>query len=134
MAILDDGTIAVAFDPDWDLRRQRTSLAEESVSIGGKMATFLWGDYRSYSLPVTYIPSSDAMQINKWWRNGDELNADIQLEYFTLGDSYLGLLDQSYNPLYGDIKFRIVNTQQPFSQFIRPYTDEYAGTLEIEAI
>ena len=89
----------------------------DSVTLGGRYVDYKWSDQKRFNVPVRYLPSSEAALFNRWWKNGYNL-------MFTDNTS-------DENTIYIT---RLANTQQPFSNPMRPYNDLFEGTLAFEVI
>ena len=108
---ITDGSIQIDLQIDWNSIHQKNIIASQSVTIGGRVTQYIWGSFNDFSFPLDCVPSSDAMQMNKWW----ETNTNLIL-YFD---------QNSYD-------VQIMN--KPFNSFSRPYTDQLQGTLNVEKI
>ena len=109
---LSDGvSIDIDLEPDWDFKRLEKLRIEPSISISGVGADYTWTSFKTFSVPLKYVTTSDAIQMNLWWERTTSL---------------LFLWEQStYSVL-------ITNPNKPFLATIKPYHDLYSGTLEIE--
>ena len=113
MSYLTDGTITVSLEIDWGIRRQAVNILNTSRTVGGRDQRYFWANFQTFNIPLSNVPSSDAAQINEWWRSTDELTL-----YFD-STSY-----QTY----------ITGNTQPFQQLVKPYQIEWNGVIPIERI
>lgn len=113
--------------PNWGYSERTVKTRQFKNSQGGQLNTYtLVGSYEEYSLPLNIVNGSDSTVINSWWETQTQLHFTIntsvtgQLEWFTLDDAFLGLLDKDYNPLIDftvqeNKVVRISNINKPFS-------------------
>ena len=127
--ILTDGSIEIAIDGDWGTLHQREVIREDMQSIGGKNYSYHWGSFNAWSIPIDYIPSSDAAQVNEWYRDREELTFHYEGD-FILNNPVNGVLDE--NHLWDSTNVYIMG--QPFQQMKKPYQTAWRGNLTIEEI
>lgn len=116
-----DSVLAAADVVDLCPSREQENIESQnrsdSVTLGGRYVDYKWSDQKRFNVPVRYLPSSEAALFNRWWKNGYNL-------MFTDNTS-------DENTIYIT---RLANTQQPFSNPMRPYNDLFEGTLVFEVI
>jgi predicted NAD/FAD-dependent oxidoreductase len=112
MVWLSDGTIHIDIDVELDSENVSAIAVEYTEAIGGRLSSQKWHDYAAFRFGCEYVASSDAAQINEWWRDS------VALSVYFDGTSYA-----SY--IVGD---------QPFQSINRPYTDLYTGAIQVEQI
>lgn len=113
MPYLTDGTITVSLDIDWELQRRATNILNTSRTVGGRDQRYFWNNFPAFSIPLSNVPSSDAGQINTWWKDTNELTL------FFDSTSY---------------QTHITGNAQPFQQMVKPYQDQWNGNIQIERI
>ena len=86
-------------------------------ALGGTLRAYEWAKHKQFSVPLTYLNSSDTSRINQWWRDNNTLD-------FTLNSS----LDQN------TVICRMVNQELPIGQIHKSYTDQFFGSMQLEAI
>lgn len=76
-----------------------------------------YGDYRRIQYNLVYVPYSDGLKINEWWRDQKQLNSS-----------------QPY--LYGDTftKTMLINANQPLGTMTKPYWGNWSGVVEISTV
>lgn len=107
---LSNGTIQIDIAPEWETTFKGAVLRADSRTIGGLVSTYKWGDYEAWDVPLTYVPSSDVMQINEWWETQQQLTF-----YF----------DETSYDVY-------ILGNCPFQSPAKPYYDSYNGTLNLQ--
>lgn len=110
---LSDGTITVSMDVGWRTEQNHTMINPGENAVGGKLAEYLWNIYEVFDFPVEFIPTSDSMQVNRWF----ETNQQLTLFY----DS------TSYDVF-------IFNAKTPMNRLPKPYQDQYNATLILQRI
>ena len=103
--------------PEWSFIEQERSIKSQHRSLGGIQRTHVWDQYFSYQVPLRWLSDSHTDLINWWWRNQFNL-------VFTLDTS-----DSESMRIV-----RITNQNQPIGSRIRPYQDQWQGTLMLESI
>ncbi len=103
--------------PSRDQENQESQGRIDSTTLGGRYVDYKWSDQTRFSVPVRYMPSSEAEMINRWWKNGYNL-------MFTDNSS-----DENRTYIV-----RIANTSQPFARVMRPYNDLFESTLIFDVI
>lgn len=112
MTYLNDGTITVSLGVGLDSTRNGANISDSRRTIGGREQTFFWNNYDGFDFSAQNVPSSDAAQVNEWWRNQTQLTLVFDGVTYTT---------------------RIVGNQ-PFSQVNKPYFDEWKGQIMVERI
>ena len=107
---LTDLTITVSLDTDFEFQLTAELLVSRNSAVGGTLSQKLWGGYEQFNVPLRYLSGSDALQLNEWWADTDEL-----VFYY----------DQTSYNVY------IVNQTTPIGSLERPYQDTWEGTLEL---
>ncbi len=85
-------------------------------ALGGKLRAYEWAKHKQFSVPLTYLNSADTFLINQLWRDNKEFD-------FNLNSS----LDQI-------VTCRMVNAELPIGQIHKSYTDQFFGSMQLEAI
>ena len=87
---------------------------------GGSLFTYITpaSGYRSFSIPMTLVASSDVSIVNSFFETGADLRF---IEDDTFPNSFYSV--------------RITGVQEPFNKFVQPYFRQfYSGTLTFETI
>lgn len=76
------------------------------------------GEFTKYTIPITWVTSSDRSLVNSWW----ETATDLRL-----------LLDSDFPSSFQTV--RITGKKEPFTKFVRPYFQvHYRGKMIVETI
>lgn len=107
----------IIINPDYSFIEQARIIKTQHRTIGGKSRNFLWEKGYSWEVPLRYISTSHADLINWWWENQFNL-----LFMLNTSDS---------ETLY---TCRIDNQLQPIGSRMRPYEDQWSGTLILNSL
>jgi hypothetical protein len=100
------------FEKEFDKKDIRTK--------GGALFTYVTpaSKYHKFTLPLTYVSSSDVSLINSYFETGTDLRF---IEDDTFANSFF--------------EVRITGMTAPFTKFMQPYFRQlYAGTITLETI
>ena len=113
----EQGSAAITLHPEWSFQQRQTVIRNQHRSQGGALQTYDWSNYLAFTVPLQFVSSADATQINSWWQVNDSV-------FFTM------------NTEQGNTTAlcKIVNTQLPLNQFHQPDQTLWRGTLFLEAI
>jgi len=102
--------------PEWEAREARGQIAGGHRSALGRIRQTIWGTWPGWELPLRYVPSSAAAQLNRWWHGGWNLA-------FTLdsSDTAAALVARLVGP-------------EPMQRMDPPYSDYWRGTLHLEGL
>lgn len=95
-----DSANAITLLPGWDLQEAPLVQRVASRTIGGAEQTYDWAKNLGYFMSLSTVTSADAVTMNGWWRDANELK-------FTEDSS------QSNHA----ISCRIMNAAMPFQSY-----------------
>lgn len=105
---------AITLLPGDNFELGQVLMAERNRSTTGYLYQHIQGTYRRISIPVDFVPASDAAIVNSWWESQTKLRF-----FMTSGDTSV------YSCM-------IMGAEQPIQQFSKPYDDRYKGTILLE--
>jgi hypothetical protein len=85
----------------------------ERSSISGAQYFKIYGDWIQHYMPFSYVPYSDGLQFNEWYRGQTNLTLHFEGAESTI---------------------RLGGALPPFTTIERPYTDLWKGSLQIEEL
>ncbi len=101
-------------NPEWDLKMDDRKIATSNRSRNGVRYAYIFGSYARCEFTVQFVSSSDRCVVNSWW------NANIRLSLYDFNGALV-------------CSGALVNPTAPIDQFIQPYTDQFMGTIQLEA-
>ena len=112
--MLTDGTSVVSLNLEWNYRNEDSRIESAHRTRAGAMYRYVWGVYKRRKFDVENVTSADMCQVNSWFYANTPL---------VLFDASSVVVISGY----------LVNASVPIDEFIKPYTDEYKGTIELES-
>ena len=105
-------------NPDWGFSEEIVVNRNLNRTIAGQYNSYqLSGDYFRYSLPMTFVSSSDRQLMSGWWRDQTQLVFTINL---------------SSNP--ESLVCRIANTIEPFQTREQLQFNKFRGNMRLHSI
>ncbi len=102
------------FEPEWDIKLDDRKIETVQRTTTGAMYRYLWGKFKRAKLSLEFISSADMTRVNSWW------GANTPLVLFdSLGD----VVVSGY----------LTNGSAPIDSLVKPYTDQFKGTIELES-
>ena len=114
-SITDSGNNPIELHPRQGFLENEPGRRTPHRMLGGNQQITYWPTRKSWSVPLTWVTSADALRINTWWEDGDELR-------WTLNDS----ASPSTYPVF------IVNQEKPLGQYHQVNRDFFQGVLMLE--
>lgn len=111
---LVSGASVVSLDPESNLKYDHRKIENAHRTRSGANYRYTWGSYRKASFDVEFLTSADACTINSWW----SANAVVKLY-----DVNSAVVVSGY----------LVNAEKPIGKIMKPYTDLFMGTIELES-
>lgn len=111
---LSDGTNVVSLSPDYDLKLGGKKIEVAHRTRSGALYKYKFGQYDSVKFKVEYVNSAAACQINSWWGSNTAL---------VLRDTSSSAVCSGY----------LSNASEPIDQMVKPYIDQFMGTIELES-
>lgn len=125
--------------PTWGYSEVDMQTKRFNTTQGGQLNIYSHvSSYQNYTLPLDFVNSEQSSIINSWWSTNTKLhftvNDSFTGNFFTVEDSYLGLLDKSYNPLIDyvvqtNLTVRIQNINQPLNKYRGGRISDFQGNL-----
>jgi len=108
-----DSSNGVTLYPEWDMLD--SAKKEETVhrTRGGNRFVYKFGEYKKLEINVMWVNSEFKSIVNSWWNTNTELLFKSESE------------TQVHSVM-------IVNAEQPISNNMMPYIDEFSGTINLE--
>lgn len=111
--VLTDGTSVVSMNPDYNIKFENKKIESTHRTRGGALYKYTWGRFNRTKFDVEYLSSADMTQVNSWW------SANTPLRLFDINSTVV-------------VSGYLVNAAQPIDQYVKPYTDLFMGTIELE--
>ena len=106
---------AIQFYPDWDYSNGNTMTKSEHRTRSGNLYQYKWNDYNKITFKTTWVNSSTKSIVNSWW------SSQSQLVWFVNDGSTVDVTS-----------VMILNKDTPFLQNVKPYSEYWQGTIELE--
>lgn len=112
---LTDGTSTFSFSPEFGYKNDGLKDHNEKRAKTGKRYTYTFNAIEAWKIPIMYVSDSDASLVNGWWEDDTILSiaGDILTGVFTV---------------------QISGKKKPFPGLIKPYDDQYKGTISLEEV
>mgnify|MGYP001563591545 FL=1 len=111
--VLFDGTNTVSLEPEYDIKFDRRKVENSHRTRSGENYRYRWGGYRRCKFSVEFLSSADMCQVNSWW------DANVPLRLFDINSTVV-------------VSGYLVNGSAPIDQYVKPYTDQFKGVIELE--
>lgn len=108
-------TEAVKFYPEWKAKDSAKKIQTSNKATSGKQTLYKSGEYDFFDYDLRMLPKADALMINRWWRDKEEL---ILLD---------GLTHKKYQVALSSKKI-------PMSKIEKEYMNHMEGSLELEVL
>ena len=109
-----DSSTGVDIDPEYDYKEQDFKVEDKHRTRSGREYRYKWGDVEKITMGMRFVNSSTMSQINDWWKD----NTDLL--WMEVGGSSVS-------------SFHLSNKSKPIDKRIKPYTDQFAGKIELES-
>jgi hypothetical protein len=110
-------TSFIVIEPEYSSTFTKNLQREDLRGREGQLFTYIEaGTFKRFELPWSFVNSSDRSRVNGWWEAG----TDLEL-----------IIDSTFPSSLYDV--RIVESEEPFDSFIRPYFNVlFEGELVLE--
>lgn len=108
-----NSSTGVDIEPEYNFKDSGERIESRHRTRDGSEYAYRWGSFRAFKMDVTYVDSAFKSFVNSWWDSGTDL---LFMETGTT-DVY---------------SVHIVNKNRPVDRLIKPYTDLFRGTIELE--
>jgi len=113
--ILNSDVNTLDLYPEIEVTRPEELLKKNVFSAGGRLSQFYEDKTdNKLNLELTFMTTSDASLVNKWWTEQDCIS---------VVDPLVGVTSGTYF---------IANQEQPFRQLHRPYSNMWRGSIQLE--
>ena len=112
--ILTDGASVVSMNPEWDFKLTDKKIETVHRTRSGAGYRYLWGSFKGVKFNVEFVNSSDMCIVNSWW------GASTALRLF---DHSSAVVVSGY----------LAGNTPPISGYVKPYTDQFDGVIELES-
>lgn len=106
-----DSSTSVTLNPEWSYKDTPKKIESRRRTTDGSEYVYTWATYREFEVPVMYVSSADAYQIEQWWENNTEL------KWMQDGGTV------------HDVK--ILGSKSPLTERSMPYIDKFKGTINL---
>lgn len=103
----------LAVAPDFDYIPGAVKEMDVHRTKGGGRYEYRWGEYKRFSIPVSWVTNSFQSQTDSWWGAGTEL-----------------LWTDNHGVTVSSV--RLTNEERPIARVEAPYLDQFGGDLELE--
>lgn len=110
---LFDGTSTVSLEPDYGIKFDQKKIENSHRTRSGANYRYVWGTYKHIKFNVDNLSSADMCRVNSWW------GANTALRLYDLSSA---VVCSGY----------LVGANAPIDQYMKPYTDLFMGTIELE--
>lgn len=111
--LVDSASNVVSLNPDYDFKDEGKRVENSHRTRSGAQYRYVWSTYSRVKFKVEDLSSADRCQINSWW------SANTPLRLFDTGSTVV-------------ISGYLVNPNKPIDQYMKPYVDQFKGTIELE--
>jgi len=111
--VLSDGTNVVSLNPEYDIKFEHKKVETSHRTRSGANYRYIWGQFNAVKFKVSDLNSGDMCRVNSWW------GANTPLRLFDISSTVVA---SGY----------LTNGSAPIDQYVRPYTDLFMGTIELE--
>lgn len=98
---------------DYEIEYSGERLENVHRTRDGGLYVYTWGTFKKFKLPVSYVNSNFRSVVNSWWESGAEL-----------------VLTTENGTSINSVQLR--NKSIPIAKVIKPYEDQFQGTLILE--
>jgi len=100
-------------NPEYDIMTSGQKIESSHRTLSGANYRYIWGSFPKVRLNVAFLSSADMTSINSWW------GANVPVRVYDLNSIVV-------------VSGYIANVDKPISRLVPPYTDQFAGTIELE--
>lgn len=108
-----DSSTGVDIAPEWNYQERAKKIETRHRASSGAEYVYKFGYYGARKFDVMYVSSADKTTINSWWA------ANTDLLFMEVGASEV-------------FSCRLANDYQPIGELVKPYHDQWQGTIELE--
>lgn len=108
-----DSSNGVSLYPEYDFKEKDKKTEVRDRTPSGAEYVYKFGSYGGRSFGVTWVDSSTKAIVNSWWVS------NTALLFMREGDTAV-------------FSCRLTNDNTPVNQLMKPYHDQWKGTIELE--
>ena len=109
-----DSSTSVNIDPEYDFKDTGNKIEDVHETKQGNEYRYKWGERDRVSFTLMHINSADMCRINSWY------SANTNLTFKEIGVTA------------SEKSVRISNKSKPIDSRVKPYYDQFKGTLVLE--
>jgi len=109
-----DSSTGIDIDPEYDFKDGGKKIEDVHRTKAGVQYRYLWGEYTEIKFSLMYVSSADQCTINSYWGGNQDLL------FMEVGN------EASLKSVH------ITNKKKPIDGRIKPYADQYKGTVILE--
>lgn len=103
----------VSIQPEYDYKEEDKLVEVQHRTRDGSLYQYTWGSYVYKKFSLKWINSADASVINSWWKS----KATLHFYEDTAPTAVETVM--------------LLNKSKPIGKRIKPYSDKFAGTIEL---
>jgi hypothetical protein len=108
----------ITLNPEYDYAFPEIKDQVDHRSLSGVLFSYKFNIIKKFEIPESFVNSSNRSLVNSWWSDNTEL-----------------ALFEDFPDIGSGWKVRIINKEEPYPQFERPYfLTQHKGTLMLETI
>jgi hypothetical protein len=145
---------AVTLYPDFNFEFGKKKIQTNHKTKSGRAWNYLWSQYSRFDIPVEFIHGDNASIINSWWYSNTKLLLFKTYDTSSpaIGEQYIELIGGGFLELIGGgyletiegvtpathtystevFSVYIMNKEQPFSVYQKPYDHYLKGSILLE--
>lgn len=108
-----DSSNGVSLDPLWNYKENLIKKESSHRTLASNYWVYKWSSYRKFKFGVEFISSGDMAIINSW----HDTNTKLLFK------------NESSSSVYSVM---LMGKDSPISKFVKPYDDEFKGTIDLE--
>lgn len=108
-----DSSHSLTLNPETNYKEGGKKVEDRHRVRNGAEYVYKWGDYDAWKFGVRYVNSEFKATVNSWWNTNTDL-----------------LFKSSESTQVHSV--RLTNGDLPIGEYETPYTDKFAGTIELE--
>ena len=107
-----DSDNGVDVNPLYDYVEVDKKVESRHRTRSGNEYAYKFGDYQHIKMSVTYVDSTFKAIVNSWW------NSNADLLFMEEGGTEISSV-------------HLINKELPIGKFMKPYTDQFGGKIEL---
>lgn len=112
-ALFVNSADSITLEPEWDFEESGSKIEDMHRMRDGSLFRYKWGSFDKWKFSVMFVNSATKNTINEWF------DTNQKLLFMEVGDTAVHSVYLSSKKL-------------PIGKVIKPYTDQFRGTIELE--